>query len=75
MKTKHTQTKLNLTIEKLAINDVLPLKVIDAELGFCKTCGLNRIKVVKTTTHDKKLDLPYLMMQTLYHTCDSLTSD
>jgi len=30
--------------------------------------------VVKTTTHGKKLDLPYLMMQTLYHTRDSLTS-
>jgi len=24
--------------------------------------------VAKTTTHGKKLDFPYLMMQTLYHT-------
>ena len=46
----------------------------ESELGFCQTCGLNRIKVVKTTTHGKKSDLPYLMMQTLYHTRDSLTS-
>ena len=47
---------------------------LPAETCFCETCGLNRIKVVKTTTHGKKLDLPYLMMQTLYHTRDSLTS-
>ena len=45
-----------------------------AETCFCQTCGLNRIKVVKTTTHGKNLHLPYLMMQTLYHTCDSLIS-
>jgi len=30
--------------------------------------------VVKTTTHGKKLDLSYLMMQTLYHTRDSFSS-
>ena len=47
---------------------------LPAETCFCQTCGLNRIKVVKTMTRGKNLDLPYLMMQTLYHTHDSLTS-
>ena len=47
---------------------------LPAEICFCQTCSLDRIKVVKTTTRGTKLDLPYIMMQTLYHTRDSLTS-
>ena len=46
---------------------------LPAETCFCQSCGLNRIKVVKTTTYGKKLDLPCLVMQTLCHTLDSLT--
>ena len=51
-----------------------------SEVGFCRQKpvsarrGLNRIKLVKTTTHGKKFDLFYLMRQTLYHTPDSVTS-
>jgi len=54
--------KLSIVIQSI-VNRV---GFLPADTCFCQTWGLNHIKVVKTTTHGKKLDLPYLVMQTLY---------